>query len=383
MSAESAVSRWAAPVLLSFLCLSSLEAAQNDATRRLFDAVGDMKLVAVAEAIDAGADVNATDEDGWPIFITAINTGQMGIIRLFLVKRELIVDMKGPDGKTPLMHAIVMKNPVLAEALIQKGALIGETDGRGKTPLMYAAEAGDTKLVQMLLDKGADRNAKSEEGKTALDYAMDARRKGAIDILGKFERLPMEMEGAVSRGDGAAVRKLIAGGAPADGKMSDGKPFIVHAVEKGYLDVLRAFIDGKADVNGKYFKGSTLLMFAFHKGELGAAELILRSGGAADLDFKYKEGKTALMMAIEQNRTMLVNLLLGKRTRLNVADSYGRTALFYAVERGDADLVDRLLSLGADPTVRQFEGKTALQVAREKGNAAVVRLLQMAESANR
>jgi len=375
----------ATALLFWVVCVTGMltAASRTEATQRLFEAVGDMKLAAVADAIEAGADVNATDEDGWPVFITAINTGQMGIVRLFLTKPALIIDQAGPDGKTALMHAISMKNPTLVEILIQKGADLNATDQRGKTPLMYAAEVGDEKIINLLLSRGADRTRKSAEGKTALDYAMDARRKGAIDILGKFDRLPMEMEEAMTRGDGAAVRKLLASGASPDGKMSDGKPFLVYAVEKGYLDVLRALIDAKADVNGKYFKGSTLLMFAFHKGQLGAAELILRSGGEGDLDFKYKEGKTALMMAIEQNRSMLVNLLLSKRLKLNVADSYGKTALFYAVERNDSDLVDRLLSLGADPTVRQYEGKTALQIAQEKGYTAIVRLLRMAESANR
>lgn len=361
----------------------SLFAANADATRKLFEAVGDLKLVDVAEALDAGADVNAADEDGWPIFITAVNTGNMGIIRLFLMKPELNLSMQGPDGKTAFMHAIVMKNQTLAEVLLQKGSLINEIDTKGKTPLMYAAEAGNEKMVKILLDKGANRTAKSQEDKTALDYAMDSRRKEAIDLLSKFDRLPIELMDAVQRGDGAAVKSLIAKGAPVDLKMSDGKPLIVYAVERGFLAVVKALVDGKVDVNGKYFKGSTLLMFAFHKGELGAAELILRSGGDGDFNLKYKEGRTALMMAIEQERPMLVNLLMGKPFKVNQTDSYGRTVLFYAVEKNNADLVDRLLGLGADPTIRQFEGKTASQVAQEKGFAKIEKMLKQAEAASR
>ncbi|HSA32856.1 MAG TPA: ankyrin repeat domain-containing protein [bacterium] len=352
------------------------------ATQRLFEAVGDMKLTDVASAIEDGADVNAVDDDGWPLFITAVNSGQMGIIRLFLTKKELDLGIAGPDGKTAFMHAIVMKNRTLAEILLQKGSSIHTPDGRGKTPLMYAAEIGDEKLVQLLLDKGADRNAKDEEGKTALEYAFESRRKGAIDLLSKTDRLPVELVAAAQRGDGAAVRSLLAKGAPIDAKAADGKPLLVMAVEKGFLDVLKALIDGKADVNGKYFKGSTLLMFAFHKGQLGAAELILRSGGEGDLNLKYKEGKTALMLAIEEDRPSLVNLLMGKPFKVNQTDSYGKTALFYAVEKNNGDLVDRLLGLGADPTARQFEGKTAAQVAKEKGLTTIEKLLKQAEAAS-
>ncbi len=371
-------------ILIAILLFStSLSAANADATRRLFEAVADLKLVGVAEAIDAGADVNAVDEDGWPLFITAVSGGQMGIIRLFLMKPELNLGMQGPDGKTAFMHAIAMKNQTLAEVLLQKGSLINETDMKGKTPLMYAAEAGNEKMVKILLDKGANRTAKSQEDKTALDYAMDSRRKEAIDLLSKFDRLPVELMDAVQRGDGNAVKSLIAKGAPIDMKMSDGKPIIVYAVEKGFLAVTKALLDAKVDPNGKYFKGSTLLMFAFHKGELGAAELILRSGGDGDFNLKYKEGRTALMMAIEEDRPMLVNLLMGKPFKVNQTDSYGKTALFYAVDRNNADLVDRLLGLGADPTVRQFEGKMASQIAKEKGFANIEKMLKQAEAASR
>ncbi len=369
-------------VLLTLVLIFSCAAAQDLAAlnAKLFEAVADMNLTQAAEAIDAGADVNAVDDDGWPLFITAINGKQTGIIRLFL-NAGVKLDITGPDGKTPLMHALASKNAVLAELLVQKGASIHIKDPKGKTPLMFAAEAGNANLVKLLLAKGADRKAASEDGRTALEYALDARQKATIDLLGVMETLPVDFQNAIENGNAELLKKTLSRGADIEWKNSEGKPAIVVAIEKGHLPILLVLIEAKADLNKKYFKqNTTLFMYAMHLGQYGAAELLLKNGAIGDLDLRYKEGRTALMLAILDDRPNLINLILTKDFKPNIADSYGRTALMYAAEKNMADVVKKLLDKGSDPCIRQFEGKDAAKIAKEKGFARIEQMLKAKDS---
>jgi len=101
---------------------------------------GDININNVEQALENGADINATD----------------------LV-----------NGLTPLMYAIIDRNIILMKMLLSKDADVDmkSHSDTGETALIHAIVARDTEAVYLLLEHGADINIKTDTGKTALMYA--------------------------------------------------------------------------------------------------------------------------------------------------------------------------------------------------------------------
>ena len=338
---------------------------------------GNVKVV--ADLFAKGADINFVDED-WPLFVTAVTSNDIKMVEFF-IKNGVNLELKGPDGKTALLHAISLKNAQLVSMLLSAGADLKAEDSNSKDALMYAAEANNAELMNRLLKKGFDPKRHSKVGKTALDYAIDARAQETYRILSKLNTQPMDFINAVDKGDAASVKTLIAEGADVRTKDKNGKAAIVIATEKGYSEVLKLLLENGADPNGKYFKNpkANLFVMAMHNARYDAALVLLKSGAAADFNHKYKDGKTALMIAMETEKNDLVTYLLLKKFNVDTTDDFGNTALIYAVKHDLFSVAKKLLELGADPTLRQVDGKTALDIAKSENKSSLVRILTDAE----
>ena len=334
---------------------------------------------AAADLFAKGADINFVDEE-WPLFVTAVTWNDVKMAEFF-IKNGVNLELKGPDGKTALLHAISLKNTQLVAMLITAGADLKARDLNEKDAMMYAAEANNAELLNKLLKSGFSEKTKSKAGKTALDYAIDARAQETFRILSKKNTLPMDLINAVEKGDAKAVKTLISEGADVNTKDKNGRAAVVIATEKGYAEILKLLLENGADPNGKYFKNpkANLFVLSVHNSHLDAALVLLKSGANADFNHKFHGGKTALMVAMEAGKSELVTWLLSKKFDLDSWDDFGNTALMYAVKKNLFSVAQKLLELGADPTLRQVDGKTALDIAKSENKPSLVRILSEAE----
>ena len=96
--------------------------AAGDKNDELLEAIMDGDIERAKSLIDAGADVNARDIDGW----------------------------------TPLMYAALNGHTEIVELLIESGADVNAEDNNGQTVLMFATRGGHTEIVEILIKAGAD-----------------------------------------------------------------------------------------------------------------------------------------------------------------------------------------------------------------------------------
>ena len=110
-----------------------------------------------------------------------------------LVKAGALLDLPQRDGLTPLMVAVgagansidtrgkfrtAVEALETADALLEAGAAIDQTDARGRTALHYAAAAGYTDVALLLVDRGANLAAADADGVTPVDAANGKLRGG-------------------------------------------------------------------------------------------------------------------------------------------------------------------------------------------------------------
>ncbi len=222
------------------------------------------------------------------------------------------VDERGTHGRTALMEA----RPAVADALLESGADPNAADDLGWTPLMLAAGRQDAWTVVRLLAAGASATQKNSDGKDAKDAAaagVSGASSGMIDNWdpGWVGKLIDRALDLDSRGDTVS---------PAD--RIDGMPILFAAAELGRAALITALIAAGADPNEKGPNSETPLMRAAQWGHVAAVQALLAAG--SDVNARSEGGETPLMWA------------------------------------GSGPAAEALLAAGADPSARDTAGRTAL-----------------------
>ena len=129
----------------------------------IFKSKGDSRIV--NELIRKGANVNATDEEGWSTFLYAAAFGNSSMLRNILSKNKNLINSKTKDNVTPLHMAVVYDNLDNIKYLVRNLKVdINAKDDDGWTALYYAAANKKEEAYKLLLKLGADKNIANNEG---------------------------------------------------------------------------------------------------------------------------------------------------------------------------------------------------------------------------
>ncbi|KAJ3112980.1 hypothetical protein HDU96_003941 [Phlyctochytrium bullatum] len=124
------------------------------------------------DLLDAGADANHCDglAPGITPLIHAIRNGTPTSVRL-LLEHGADVERPGPDGYTPLVVAVAVRNTEAVNWILRKGANTAKR-AKGCTAMHLACLTGMPEMVKMLKEAGAEIDAVDGEGNSPLHYAI-------------------------------------------------------------------------------------------------------------------------------------------------------------------------------------------------------------------
>ena len=182
---------------------------------------------------------------------------------------------------------------------------------------------------------------------------------------------------AVQRGDGVAVRSLLARNADVDAAQGDGTTALHWAAYLNDAETTAALIRAGADVLVTNDYGVTPLALAARNGGAEVVSRLLAAGvDPNDPRQAVNAGETPLMLAARAGRADAVQVLADAGADVDAQEGWnGQAALMWAAAEGHVPVVETLITLGADVRARSNSGATPLLFATRKGSIGAVRAL--------
>lgn len=167
---------------------------------------------------------------------------------------------------------------------------------------------------------------------------------------------------AARAGDSAAVRRLLAAGAPPNTADVDGERPLPVAVAGAHLESIRLLLQAGARPDARGAAGRLPLALAAAGGQLSIVRQLLAAG--ANIDGRSANGATALHEAVRFDHPEILAELLRAGPRLDLNDREGLHPLALAAALGRVRCVDVLLDGGVAVDLPDRTGLTALYWAR-------------------
>lgn len=353
---------------------------KNDRYKKFKDGTNELVLAALSKNIAKiqayKLDVNNTDIFfNTPLHYAAM-TGDEKTMLACLELTDINLNAQGMYGKTPLMLAVLFKQPtLLIKKFLSMGAQVRQTNIHGLTPLHFAAIAGRFDLIPLLVKDGADVNAEDKQQFNPYLYAAINNHPQTLQMLIDH---------------GAKPNFTCHTGIKFNNETYD---LLQYAAIKGYLEIIPlVFKTFRVPSNDDWFK-TTSLMYAILHNTINVQATVKK---LLDLGVNVKQinafGETALHLAADTYNVHIPDirgimaLLLKHGADINACgngpvegdDCYETPltqAVMYAALTNNFDSVNFLLEVGADTSIPNTDGETPLHLAAKYGLIDIVKIL--------
>lgn len=363
---------------------------------------GDLDVLALL--LDAGADVNATDDYGFTLLhqVERFWRGDTAYSRpaaRALLQAGADPDAGGRGGRTPL-HAVAEAPwggeepavPGMLSLLVEAGADVNARAESGQTALHLALDNPNASV--RLLELGADPAARNDSARVADPASCENFGTRSYFALAAGDRVAECIEtvtqprgrvslqsalqlAAASARDPGVIHALLQAGASIDER--DGTP-LHKAAATGTPAVIRSLLEAGANPHGRV-EDRTPLHLAAGNRDPGAAAVLLDAG--ADIHARVSGYETALHTAARNGNPQVARVLLDAGAEVDARDGGGRTPLHVAaLENSNPDVLSVLIEAGADLEARgrptfgpRLRGLTPMYMAALYGNPEAVTVL--------
>ncbi|MDX8494866.1 ankyrin repeat domain-containing protein [Mesorhizobium sp. VK22B] len=162
------------------------EAAEARNWSRLLIAAESGDADALGSELEAGADINQADEDGWSALHLAAHNGRIAVLETLIGHPAIDVNSRNKWKSTPLSLAAAKGHLACILALVKHPQIDidARADYYGRTPLIEAARNGHLDVVKLLIEHGADVNLADKTGRnSALIEAIKGRHYAVAGYL--------------------------------------------------------------------------------------------------------------------------------------------------------------------------------------------------------
>jgi ankyrin repeat protein len=186
---------------------------------------------------------------------------------------------------------------------------------------------------------------------------------------------------AVTSGNQAAVKRLVAVGAPVNFSDQAGRTPLLVAVEKNDIEIAALLIETGADINAQAANQDTPWLLA---GALGRAQLLRKMiPKGPDLSLRNRYGGSALIPACERGHVEAVRVLLTTKIDLDLVNHLGWTCLLEIVILGNGsarhiEVAKLVLAAGANPNIADSRSVSLLTHARLNRQHEIAKLIEAA-----
>jgi len=309
----------------------------------------DRSDVAMLREYLAGGGSPDINEHGTTLLMEATNMKQLEPAKL-LVEAGANVNAVNQDGKTPLYYALddfqmpgePPQDPrvvsALVHLLVDKGAKVEpDVERADDRPLAKAAKRGDGELVKYLISKGADPKRKDARGATALIAAINA-------------------------GNAQITKALIEGGAGVN----------VDHPGPGASPLHQAISQGSSAIGmARYENKGAKIVAGLVTRWLAVVDAVI--AGGANVEARDDRGWSALEYAINGGAPEILKRVLDTGPKLDASNDVGRQPLHFLADLRRLEepdllpLAKLLVARGADKKAKTPEGKTAADLAADRG----------------
>lgn len=364
--------------LAIFICFFALPLSAQD-NAALFKAVADKSPQDALAALDAGADVNATNEMGATPLFEAMRAQAADVARVLIAKgADVDVVNKQNIGATPLMMAAAYNNAELVNLLLENDADVNLADSNGDPAINWAAYYGYTEIAELLLAGGADTDQVGHGNPRQI-----AMRRGHQDFVGLMARLvdiPLPSPNtallidAIEAQNSQALEDALAIGASANATDFTGRPILGLAARTGNVDLVKRLVEAGAIVDAVDEIGFTPLMEAARDGKFDVVRFLLTNGA----DPNHRSEASALFLAPMHMAGLsgsadMVQLLADSGAETDPEGREGGTPLLWTLGEGKMEATMKLLDLGADFNHKNSYGFSAADFARQMENAELLK----------
>jgi ankyrin repeat protein len=141
-------------------------------------------IVELRREVNLRQGVNGKDAHGFTALDWAARTGRAeAIAELIRAGADAELHDSGPNGWTPMLHAVHKDQLGSVRALLAADADVNGRGDNGLTPLMLAAAQGETEIVEELLQAGANPRLHGPIRWTALEQAVANGHPKVVDAL--------------------------------------------------------------------------------------------------------------------------------------------------------------------------------------------------------
>lgn len=212
------------------------------------------------------------------------------------------------------------------KALLDKGADVNACEEHGSTPLMMAVVYRQPALIRLLVARGANVNIRDNGYDEEFDVA---------NAPGKWHRPGQTaLEYAADRNDLESMQFLLKHGADGNVRKRDGSTLLIRASSCNDDAKVRILLKNHVDVNAADNNGFTALMYLASWGKEALVSQLLKSG--ASINTQNRFGDTALLYCVEENleAPRVVQLLLKAGADSDRKNLDGKSALDVAEKKG-------------------------------------------------